>query len=400
MNNLIIGRQQIINRESGIYAYELLFRDRNLNLIDSHESTVATQEVITGSILEIGLNNIVGQHKAFVNFTTQNILEKTPLHLPKERVVIDLLENVDVDDNRILSNLRELSRKGYSIAIDGDIVTQKNQMLLDYADIIRLDVFKMEENRIKDIIPQLKFYDVKVLASKVETIGQYEYLAELGCDYFQGFFLNKPDVVKGKRLGVDQMTMLRLLLILNESEVRFDDLVKEISQDVSLTHKILRYINSAYYPISTPIKSISHAIAYLGLNELKRWVGIVMLSSLSHKPNFVIQNALVRGRMCETLAKRISQHATKYDEFFFIGILSALDSILEIPIEEVFEQLTLSEHITDAVLHRKGFKGEILDCVLNYETGNFKKITTFSDLSVVSRAYLDTLCWVKEVYDI
>lgn len=400
MNNLIIGRQQIINRESGIYAYELLFRDKDLNPIDGHESTLATQEVITGSILEIGLNNIVGQHKAFINFTTQNILEKIPLNLPKERVIIDLLENVDLNNLCVLNNLKEMSVQGYSIAIDGDIVTQKHQGLLSCADIIRMDVFRMKENRLRDIISQLKFYDVKILASKVETFRQFEYLSELGCDYFQGYFFYKPSVVKGKRIGLNQITMLRLLAVLNCSEVQFDDIVKEISQDVSLTHKVLRYINSAYYPITVPIKSINHAIAYLGLDELKRWVSIVMLSSLSHKPSFVIQNALIRGKMCEKLAKLTLQHTTKYEEFFLIGVLSALDSILEIPLEEVLLQLPLSEHITDVILYHKGFAGEILNCVLNCELGNFRKTITFNDISVVSRAYMETLVWVGQVYEV
>lgn len=399
MNHLIIGRQQIFNRESDIYAYELLFRDKNLNLLDSHESTVATQQIITDSILEIGLNNIVGQHKAFVNFTTQNILEKTPLTLPKNRIVIDILENVALDDLRIISNLEEMSQKGYLIALDGDAITPQHQGLIAFADIIKLDIFTMEESRIRDMISQLKFYDVKILASKVETIKQYEYLLELGCDYFQGFFFHMPNLVKGKRIGVNQANMLRLLSIINDPDVEFDDLVKEISQDVSLTHKILRYINSAFYPTTIQIKSINQAIAYLGLNELKRWTSIVMLSSLSHQPSFIIQNALIRGKMCETLAKLMLQHATEYDEFFLIGILSALDSILEISLEDALTQLPLSEHIADAILSRKGFGGEMLNCVLNYELGDFSKIE-LNDLSIVSRAYIESLCWARKVYEI
>jgi len=399
MNHLVIGRQKIFNRASEICAYELLFRDKNLNLLDSHESTIATQQVITDSILEIGLNNIVDEHKALINFTTQNILEKTPLHLPKNRIVIEILENVALDDLRIIAHLRELSQKGYSIALDGGSVTPRHQSLIPFADIIKLDVLAIDENRIRDIISQLKFYDVKILASKVETLAQYEYLFELGCDYFQGFFFNIPDLVKGKRIGVGQANMLRLLIILNDPEVEFDVIVKEISQDISFTHKILRYINSAFYRTAVEINSIGQAIAYLGLDELRRWASVVMLSSLSHKPTFVVQNALIRGKMCEALAKLVVQHSTKYDDFFLIGIMSALDSILEISIEEALAQLPLSEHITDAILYRKGFGGEMLACVLNYELGNFRKITV-NDLSLVSRAYIESLCWARKIYKI
>jgi len=395
MNNFIIGRQQIFGREANIYAYELLFRGDNFDLFDNHEATQATHQVITDSILEIGLNNIVGEHKAFINFTTQNILEKTPLDLPKNRIVIEVLENVKID-LRVIYNLYEMSQKGYLIALDDFVFTEEWRPLLEFADIIKLDVLEMGEDRIREAIAQIKPYNAKILAEKVETNQEYKYLLELGCDYFQGFFFNKPNLIAGTRIGLNQLATLRLLIIVNDSNVKFDELVKEISQNLCLSYKILCYVNSAFYPTTIKIKSIAQAITYLGLNELRRWISLVVLSSLSNKPSFVIQNALIRGKMCELLAKLEKKNIEKHSEFFLIGMLSSLDIILDIPLKETIEQLPLSDCIKDAILYRKGLGGEVLNCALNYEFGNFDKIA-FNDFSrsIIGKTYIESIIWTK-----
>ena len=395
MNSFIIGRQQIFDREANIYAYELLFRGNNFEVFNNHEAPNGKNQDITDSILEIGLNNIVGEHKAFVNFTTQNILEKTPLDLPKNRIVIEVLENVKID-LRIIYNLYEMSQKGYLIALDDFVFTEEWRPLLKFVNIVKLDVLAMGKNRVREAIAQLKPYNVKILAEKVETSYDYSYLLELGCDYFQGFFFNKPNLIEGKRIGLNQLATLRLLTIINDSNIEFDELVKEISKNLCLSYKILCYVNSAFYPTSIKIKSIAQAITYLGLNELRRWLSLVILSSLSDKPYFVIQNALIRGKMCELLAKLERKNIEKHSEFFLIGMLSSLDIILNIPLNEAIEPLPLSDNIKDSILYRKGLGGEALNCVLNYELGNFDKIT-FNDFSrsIISKTYIESIIWAK-----
>ncbi len=277
MADFIIGRQQILDRNLNIYAYELLFRGQSLDLNDKEEATQATNQIITDAIIEMGINNIVDEHRAFINFTTQNILEKTPLSLPKDRIVIEVLENVKID-LRVINNLREMSQQGYLIALDDFVFTEEWKPLVEFADIIKLDVLEMGEAKVRDVIAQLVPYKLKLLAEKVETHHEYEYLRELGCEYFQGFFFSKPNLVAGKRIGVNQLAAVRLLTTINSPNVEFDALAKVISEDVGLSYKLLHYINSAFFSIPTKIQSINQAIAYLGMTELKRWINILMLS--------------------------------------------------------------------------------------------------------------------------
>ena len=394
MADIIIGRQQIFDQKLNIYAYELLFRGNDFDLNHKDGATQATNQVITDTILELGLNTIVGPHKAFINFTTQNILDKTPLHLPKDRIVIEVLENVEID-SRVIANLKELSKLGYIIALDDFVFSDEWTPLVEFADIIKLDILEMGESRTRELINQLKPYNVRLLAEKVETYAEYQYLLELGCNYFQGFFFNKPNTVSGKRLGVNQTAAIQLLCTVNNPDVELEDLVKIISLDVGLSYKLLHYINSAFFALPNKVSSINHAISYLGLKEIKCWINILTLASLSDKPEAAIQNALIRGKMCEELADLTGD---KSDNFFLIGILSNLDSLLDMPLDEALNQLPLADNIISAILHNGGPGGEALKCVISYEHWDISSIA-FKDVdqSIIGDAYIHSINWAKDV---
>ena len=394
MADFIIGRQQILDQKLAIFAYELLFRGNDFDLDDKNEASQATNQIITDSILEIGLNKLVGQHKAFINFTTLNILEKTPLNLPKDRIVIEVLENVAID-LRIINNLREFSQQGYTIALDDFVFSEEWKPLIEIADIIKLDIMEMGEVKIRDVIQQLKPYHVKLLAEKVETHEEFQFLRELGFDYFQGFFFNKPISVSGKRIGVNQTAAIKLLNIINNPDVEFDELTKTISQDVGLSYKLLHYINSAFFALPSRIESIHHAITYLGLKEVKRWSNILTLASLSNKSIATLQNALIRGKMCEHLGMLIGG---KGDHFFLIGILSSLDSILDINLEEALQQLPIAADDVSAILDKQGTTGEALECVINYEHWNISDMRFANlDPALIGEAYIASINWAKDV---
>ncbi len=394
MADIIIGRQQIFDQKLNIYAYELLFRGNDFDLNHKEGATQATIQVITDTILELGLNTIVGSHKAFINFTTQNLLDKTPLHLPKDRIVVEVLENVEIDP-RIVANLKELSKLGYIIALDDFVFSDEWTPLVEFADIIKLDIMEMGESKTRELIKRLQPYNVQLLAEKVETYGEYQYLLELGCDYFQGFFFNKPNIVSGKRVSVNQSSAIQLLNTVNSTDVEFDDLSKIVSLDVGLSYKLLHYINSAFFALPNKVSTINQAISYLGLKEIKRWINILTLASLSNKPEAVMQNALIRGKMCEELA---GLSGDKSDNFFLIGILSNLDCLLDMPLNEAIGQLPLADNIVSAILHKEGLGGEVLKCVISYERWDISSISFKNiDQSTIGDTYIRSINWAKDV---
>jgi len=394
MTEILIGRQQILDSKLNIYAYEILFRGSDFDLNQEEGATSATNQVITDTILEIGLNEVVGSDKAFINFTAKNLLEKTPLHLPKDRVVIEVLEDVVVD-LRMINQIKEFSEQGYMIALDDFIFTPEWIPLIELADIIKLDVMAMPIAETLATIEKLKPYNIKLLAEKVETQEEYEIFKKAGCELFQGFFFSKPKIVKGKRLGVNQIATIKLLSTINKQDVSFGELSAVITQDVGLSYKLLHYINSAFFSLPNEIESIHHAVTCLGMSEIKRWVNILALTSFSDKPDALFQNILIRGKMCELLAEQFDQDPS---QMFLMGMLSSLDSLLDIPIEEALAQLPMAEEVEQAILYKKGMAGDILAYVVFYEQwGLSSDKTQRIKPDNIREIYLKSISWSREV---
>jgi c-di-GMP phosphodiesterase len=397
MSEILIGRQQILDSDQNIFAYEILFRGNDFDLTHKDGATSATNQVITDTLVEIGLNTIVGSAKAFINFTTQNLLERTPLHLPKDRIVIEVLESVTID-LRTISALKEFSGQGYTIALDDFVLNPEWLPLLEFADIIKLDVMAMPLSATLELIEKIKPYNLTLLAEKVETEEEFIALKQAGCTLFQGFFFSKPNVIAGKRLGINQSAALQLLTTVNKTDVGYKELSDIISQDVNLSFKLLHYINSAFFALPNKIESINHAVTYLGLAEIKRWVNILTLTSLSSRPNSSIQQFLVRGKMCELLA---GQFAVDPGHMFLIGMFSSLDSLLGMPIENVLQQLPLADDFASAIVNREGIAGKILAYVIAYERWEVSS----QDLSQlqpkdIGTIYIQSIEWTNKVLGI
>lgn len=390
MTDFLIGRQQILDSHLNTFAYEILFRGKDFDLSRKDGAANATNQVIADTILEIGLNELVGSHKAFINFTTQNILDKTPLLLPKDRIVIEVLESVAIDAD-IINNLKELSQLGYTIALDDFVLAPEWLPLLEFADIIKLDVMACSLAETHELIKKLKPYNLKLLAEKVETHQEFETLRAWGCELFQGFFFSKPNIVEGKRLGVSQTAAIQLLAVVNKADVSFTEIGKIVCQDVGISFKLLHYLNSAFFALPQKIESIQHAIACLGLIEIKRWINILTLSSMSDKPPSVLQNLLIRAKMCELLAQEIKEDKEHY---FLIGMLSGIDGLLDMPLTKAMEQLPLAEEINEAILNYRGNPGEALKFCIAYERWE-PGLTTFKDIAPerIANIYLESIDW-------
>ncbi len=394
MAEFLIGRQQIFDKHLETFGYEILFRGNDFDLDDAHGATSATNQIITDTLLEFGLNKIVGPDKAFINFTSQNILAKTPLHLPRERVVIEVLENVIVD-TQIVENIREFSQQGYTIALDDFVFSEDWIPLIEIADIIKLDVLEMDLDECRQLIERLKPYQVKILAEKVETYQEYRTLKKFGCEYFQGFFFSKPKIVQGKRIGVNQAAALELICAINTPRVEFDELSEIISRDVGLSYKLLHYINSAFFAVPNKINSIQHALTCLGMKEVKRWVNILTLASLSEKPHAILQNSLVRGKMCELLAIEIGE---ENEYWFLIGMFSNLDVLLDIPLADALAQLPLPKDVSAAIIYHTGTAGEALSCAIHYENWDLSQLKcTGLSKKTICAIYLQSIHWANQV---
>jgi EAL and modified HD-GYP domain-containing signal transduction protein len=244
-------------------------------------------------------------------------------------------------------------------------------------------------------IALLKEVNVTVVAEKVATQSDYARCKELGFDQFQGYFFCEPNVIKGQRTPTSRLAVLHLLAEIQNPDVTFTDLEKLIARDVSLSYRILRYINSALYALPRKIESIRHALTMLGLRAVKNWVTVLAQSKFDDKPYELMITSLIRGRMCEILAEHM---ALKHDATFVVGLFSTLDALLDRPMEDVLEDLPLTEEVNQAILEKQGPLGQILQCATAYEQGDWEQLPDLDlDNATIKNAYLEAIQWTRDV---
>jgi c-di-GMP phosphodiesterase len=398
MTEVFVGRQPIYDREMRVRAYELLFRSSTENRASFVDGDEATSEVIHGTFLDLGLDRIAGDKTVFINLTRNLLMSEGILAFPQNRVVLEVLEDVQIDDD-LLSALRLLSQKGYRIALDDFVYREGPQPLLALAHIVKVDLGQLKNGDLPEQARELQKHRVKLLAEKVEDREQYNLCRELGFEYFQGYYLCRPNVVRGRRITTNRLTVIQLINKLHRPELDLRDLEEYIANDVSLSYHLLRFINSAYYGLSKPVSSIHRAVVYLGRDAIRHWVTLLALRSLNNQHGEVLVNALVRARMCQLLAE--SSNFLQYDSFFTVGLFSTLEQILQAPMAEILGELPMSEEVNAALLRREGAMGEALACALAFEQSGPDNTRHFRSLDHIQtgRLYLSAIAWANDLKD-
>ena len=400
-NANLIARQPICNPQLKVVAFELLYRMQgNGNQATITNADGATIDVILSAFNDLSITDVVGDKRAFVNFTSNILQQPLPPISPKQ-LVIELLEDQEVTPE-LLKTMTRLRKQGYKLALDDFCLTPKTVSLIDYADIIKLDVLAHTPASWADYIPRLKDKGITLLAEKVETYEIFEECCQLGFELFQGYFFAKPKVISGKRISNNELTILNLLNKLNRANVDIGEITQLISMDANLSYNLLRTVNSGLFSLPTKVESIRHAITMLGINHLRSWINFLALSSLDNKPQMLTELAMVRAKMCESLGKNIGRRSSA-DDYFTVGLLSLIDAFFDIPLESLIKKLSLADNVKKALLKREGPLGEALDYVINYQTGEWEQSdlkagqnNTGLSVGELTTAYLDSVKWAEE----
>ncbi|MFM1892350.1 MAG: hypothetical protein RLZ44_1427 [Pseudomonadota bacterium] len=379
-----VGRQAIFDRDLQLYGYELLYRGPRESNGDR-----ASSVTLLDAFLELGIERVVGPHRAFVNLTQRFFTELPPLPLASQRVVLEILEDVPVDA-ALLDGLRVLRARGFQIALDDYLYEAKWEPVLPLVDIVKVDVPGAGWAAIEGRSAGLQERGLRLLAEKVETHDDYQRLHDLGFDYFQGFFFARPHTVSGRRMPDNHAVLLRLLARINDPMVSIQELEALITQDASLSYKVLRFINSAAVGLPRRVDSIRQAVVYMGLERIRGWASLMALSGVEKRPQEIILIGLVRAYQCETLLRLRGQGSP--EKAYTVGLFSILDALLDLPMREVVAQLPLPDEVNAALLEGSGLYGAALACALALEQGK-DPIAPCTGLSadLVAESYLDSL---------
>ncbi len=392
-----IGRQSIYDRKLNVYAYELLYRSEEMSgqAPAEFDGNMATSNVMMNTFFELGLDTIVGNKIAFINLT-QDFIDGT-IEIPafKNKVVLEVLENIE-PSQKTIDGMISLKQKGFDIALDDFSFEEKMMPLIDYADLIKVDITLLSRSQLeKHVLLIKKEKKIKLLAEKIETKEEFDHCKSLGFDYYQGYFLEKPSIVKGQKMPANKVALLQLLIKLQNPDVEIDELEKLIVNDASLTFKLMRYINSPAFNVDRNITSIKQILMILGLNNLKQWMTLIVISGIDDKPSDLIRISLVRAKMCVKLAETTKQKNSQ--EYFLLGIFSMLDAMLDQDLETILNSMPLKQELKKALLNYEGIHGSILKCIIAYERGDVKSMRCGKiPKKLLRQFYLASLSWADE----
>lgn len=375
IDRYLLGRQPILDRDERVVGYELLFRAAgNPNIAVITDGSAATARVILNTLTGFGIQQIVGSHLGFFNVELDMLMGDALELLPKEAVVLELLEILETTD-QMLERCIELKAQGFCFALDDHIFGPDYLKLYDIVDIVKVDLLKTPPSTLAEDLRRYGNYPFKLLAEKVETRQDFLACMDLGFHYFQGFYFAKPSVLEKKKIGVDGMVLLKLMRLLND-DAELHQIEEAFRSSPTLTYKLLLLVNSVAYPKRQKIRSVRHAIAMAGRKQIKRWIQLALFIAEDKRgiDNPLIDLGAVRAVFMEQLAELsplFGGSVEAGEQAFMVGILSLLDALYDISMEQVATELALGPDVKAALVDRAGPFGILLHLAEAVEQADF-----------------------------
>jgi EAL and modified HD-GYP domain-containing signal transduction protein len=402
--DVLVARQAIFDRERKLYGYELLYRSNSAAAgFDGTDAGVATMQVLSNTLLSIGTDHVLGGKKAFVNFDHGLLRDNMHAILPKDSIVIEILETVDPTAD-LVALCRGIAAQGYALALDDFTDEVGWEPLIHVIKVIKVDMRLSARAEQERMLRTYKPRGITMLAEKVETHAEFDWARRAGYDLFQGYFFARPVVVRGHQIPAVKTACLRLLREMQQPEIDFDHVEKLLREDVALTYKLLRYVNSASFSRRVEIQSIGRALMVLGEDGTRRWVALAMLPMLAmDKPSELLTLSLVRARFCERLAELALEASP--GQAFLMGMFSLLDALIDQPLDEALRTVDLGAEVTEALLgigEDDNCLAHLYELILSYEQGNWDAVERIAKhcglpLPATGDAYLDSTDWAEEI---
>jgi EAL and modified HD-GYP domain-containing signal transduction protein len=395
VGKVMVGRQPIFDYQRKVFGYELLFRPAPGA---GGDGDAMTAEVIVRAGLDFGLDDLVGPKMAFVNATRAFLTGVRDPGLPPDRVVLEVLETVERDEQTIAGCAR-LREQGYRLALDDYIFSPGDEPLLEMAEMVKLDVQALSMAQIEGQMELVAPFGVSLVAEKVETYAELKACQDLGFDLFQGYVLSRPETVIGVGLNSGRQTCLRLIEQLCRPDFSARDIESIVASDPALSYRLLRAASlGASAGMRRPVSSVNDGLVILGERKLRSWATLLLIGDSGPVVAEQLIISMVRSRMSELLAHELAP--AQHDQAFTVGLVSSLDLLMGVPIEEVLDSLTLTDQLNEAVRHRTGPLGEILAAVLEWEQGRQPSPGLAADPIRLERCYLEALRWATSLCDV
>ena len=393
-----LARQPIFNSQQAVYGYELLYRSGPANSFGDAQPDHACASTLDSALL-FGIDRLIPGCRAFVNCTRDSLLREFPTMLPRDRVVIEILETVQVDAE-VIEACRRLKSAGYLLALDDFVDTPAWAPLVDLADLIKVDLIATAPAEQLRMAQTFGPRNIRLVAEKVETHEEFRQCLAWGYTYFQGYFFSRPEMLSRRDVPASKLNCLRVLQAANEVPMIPRRVCDSIKTEASLSFRLLRYLNSPLFPLASEVRSIPHAVSLLGESGTRKWVSLMTVACLSDdKPRELILLPLIRARFCELLAAPARCPAAAND-LFLLGLLSAMDAVLDMSLTDILKEINVREEIRDALLGAVNQLHDVFSLAVNYERGRWDEVKTAAramsiDEASVAPLYFDAVNWAE-----
>ncbi len=399
-----VARQPIFDRRKEVYGYELLYRSaKDQTSFPGGDGTEATKQVVANTLISIGAEKVLCGRRAFINLDHTLLIDSLYGSFSPDKVVIEVLETTEVGET-VIAACRKLHESGFTIALDDFAPGSSAEALLPFARIIKIDV-RATSRRVQQSVLRRTFPgECLMLAEKVETREEYEWVREAGYDLFQGHFFEKPEIITGRDIPPTKLTCLQLLRYISEPEIDCKKTAALIKSDVGFSFKLLRYVNSAWFNRRKGIESIDHAVVLLGLSGLRQWAAVAALPILAlDKASELTVSALVRAQFCDRVSALSAASAN--GSAFLVGLFSHLDAMLDLPLQDALTLVGLSVPLVDVLLERDTAIDPlrtVYRLVRDYEAGAWEAVMDgLARLNInpedVGHSYAESTFWTSQV---
>ena len=404
-----LARQPILDRSGKIYAYELLFRDSP----ESDTAIIANDNLATAQVLEnvltnIGLTQLIGENKAFVNCNREMLLDNVIKLLNPKWFVLEILEDVEVDQ-ALINAATHYKEAGFELALDDFIFNQefltRFEPLFPLVSYVKMDLVDNDAQSMQKAAEFFKAKGIKLLAEKVEDYATYKTCFNLGYDYFQGFYFARPELVTGKKVDPTSEAILKLLFLLR-THASLEEISQNLEQHPDIAENFLKFINSKAGYVSKTMESVREAIAWVGLRHMQEWLTLILYArpefGIAPQSSPLFQNATHRARFMELLARFVG--GTDDDlpaKAYMVGLISRMDALVGAPLENILVGSPIEGDIREALLQRTGLLGNLLSLADSVEQDDKQTIARhLKDLKISStllnRCVYDAYSWSHE----
>ena len=386
----LVARQPIYGPAMTIVAYELQYADAAADTpAVSNGPKDDALRMLADAALDIGLDRLAGTLPVYIRYPRELLIAEEPLSLHPERVIIEIPGDLRAEE-KALQGIRTLRSRGHHIALDDYLPQVASPALLELVDIVKVSLPDFAPAELARLAPELIRRGLKLIAKKVATIEQFEAASQLGFDGFQGDFLQSAQQFHSQRAPRNGFATLRLLATVQNPDCTMREVEQLISQDLSMSYRVLRCINSSYYSLPQKVDSIRQSLVLLGMDNLRQLCSLAALQQLENRPPSLFVTAMARAHMCERLARLAGQNPAA--PYFIVGLFSMLDVLMGMPMAKIVDELPLAPAVESALVAGEGDAGAALACARAYESATWLH-ARYRDIAphLIRAAYLDAV---------